>query len=389
MYLNINKKSKFIKLRFVLIKNWLNISEYIYYYIRVVLNISLFSLDTILVTGGCGFIGSHICVSLINENFNILIIDSLVNSFAVNFQNIKKIFDEKGLNISERIQFIKGDLRNKIWVDKIFIEYSKSKKPIKYVLHFAGLKSISNSIKSPLEYWDMNLSSTLSLLSVMKKNKCFNLIFSSSATVYEPISSRLLRENDELNPTTPYGKSKLCIEEILKDLYESDKNWRIANLRYFNPVGSHSSNLLLENSKGKSSNLFPSILKTLRGEQKKLLIFGNNWPTYDGTCVRDFIHVMDLASAHIATLKYLEKNNPQIISINIGTGKGTSVLDIVKTFHSISGIYFDYDFVERRIGDQPYIVADNKLALELLEWKPKKSILDMCNDSLIKNTIKS
>ena len=203
------------------------------------------------------------------------------------------------------------------------------------------------------------------------------------------LNSSLLKEKDTLNPSTPYGKTKLCIEEILKDLYSSDKkNWRIANLRYFNPVGSHSSNLLLEKSRGMSTNLFPAILKTIRGEQKKVLIFGNNWPTYDGTCIRDFIHVMDLAYAHIATLKYLNSNDSQIISINIGTGYGTSVLDIIKTFNSIKGIHFDYEFVDRRIGDQPYIVADNKLALKILDWVPKKNILDMCNDSLIKKVYK-
>ena len=341
-------------------------------------------MDTVLVTGGCGFIGSHTCISLINENYNILIIDSLINSFEENFVNIKKIFFEKGLDISGRIQFLKGDLRNKAWVDQTFYEYSKSENPIKFVIHFAGLKSIYYSIKSPLEYWDMNLVSTFSLLSAMKKNKCFNLIFSSSAMVYKPISSRLIKETDLLEPITPYGKTKLCIEEILKDLYKSDKNWRIANLRYFNPVGSHPSKLLLENSKAKSSNLFPAILKTLKGEQSKVLIFGNNWPTYDGTPIRDFIHVMDLADAHIATLKFLKRNDPQIISLNIGTGKGTSVLEIINTFHSINGIKFDYDFVEERLGDQAHVVADNKLALKLLNWFPNKSLFDMCNDSLNK-----
>ena len=322
--------------------------------------------------------------SFVRRKLYLLILDSLINSFDDTIEKIKRIFNEKGVNINDRIQFIKGDLRNKNWLGQIFIEYRKSHRPIKFVIHFAGLKSIYSSIKSPLEYWDTNISITFSLLAAMKKNKCFNLIFSSSATVYKPIISRLLKENDTIQPSTPYGKTKLCIEEILKDIFESDKNWRIANLRYFNPVGSHSSGLLSENSKGKSSNLFPAIIKTLRGEQKKLLIFGRNWPTYDGTCIRDFIHVMDLAYAHIATLNYLKKNSSQIISINIGTGKGKSILDVIKTFHSIKGVKFDYDFEERRLGDQPYIVADNKLALKLLDWEPKRNLLDMCNDSLIR-----
>ena len=339
-------------------------------------------MDTVLVTGGCGYIGSHTCISLLNSDCNILVIDSLVNSFESSFEKIKQISSRKGIQNNAKIQFIKGDLRNKLWLENIFSEYVMSNRPIKKVIHFAGLKSIFFSIKEPLEYWDTNVKSTLSLLSVMKKFDCFNFIFSSSASVYKPNASRLLKETDDLLPLNPYGRTKLCIEQILGDLYESDSRWRIANLRYFNPVGSHSSGILEENTKGKSSNLFPAILKTIKREQKQLLIFGNDWPTPDGTCIRDFIHVMDLAEAHIATLDYLNKNNPQYISLNIGTGKGTSVLEVIKAFHRIEGVSFKYDFVERRLGDLPFLVADNQFALDLLSWAPKRNLLDMCYDSI-------
>ncbi len=344
-------------------------------------------MDTVLITGGCGYIGSHTCVSLIENKYNILIIDSHINSFENSFDNIKKVVENKGFKYNEQIQYIKGDIRNKVWLDEIFNDFNKSQKPIKFVIHFAGLKSIYSSIKFPLEYWESNILSTLSLLAVMKKYKCFSLIFSSSATVYKPQGSKLLKETDELSPSTPYGKTKLCIEEVLKDLYESNKEWRIANLRYFNPVGSHTSGLLEENPKGKESNLFPAILRVIRGDKKKLLVYGKDWPTHDGTCIRDFIHVMDLAEAHIATLEFLIKNKPQYISINIGTGKGNSVLKVIETFQEIEGIDFAYEFVGRRLGDQPVVIAENKLALKLLKWKPRRTLFDMCSDSVNKKNI--
>ena len=339
-------------------------------------------MDTILVTGGCGYIGSHTSILLLNTNYNILIVDSLVNSFESSFEKIKEISSRKGTTHNKRIQFIKGDLRNKQWLENIFSEYARQNKPIKKVMHFAGLKSIFFSIKEPLEYWDTNVKSTLSLLSAMQKFDCYTLIFSSSATVYKPNGSNLLKETDPLLPQTPYGRTKLCIEQILRDLFDSDKRWKIAILRYFNPVGSHSSGLLVEKTKGKSSNLFPAILKTISGEQQQLLIFGNDWPTKDGTCIRDFIHVMDLAEAHIAALDYLKNNDPQYVSLNIGSGKGISVIEVIKSFQEIHGVSFNYNFVERRLGDQPFLVADNKFALKTLNWSPKKNLFDMCNDSL-------
>lgn len=340
-------------------------------------------METVLVTGGCGYIGSHTCVALLENNHNVLIIDSLINSSRDSLERIKETVSLKGIKINDNIQLIEGDLRDKLWLENVFSDYLKSDKPIKSVIHFAGLKSVFNSIKSPIEYWDSNIVSTISLLSAMQKYHCFSFIFSSSACVYKPKGFKLLKENDEVKPITPYGKTKLFIEELLYDLFACDKNWRIASLRYFNPIGSHNLGLLPERSKDKSSNLFPAIIKTIKGEQEKLLIFGKDWSTYDGTCIRDFIHVMDLAEAHISALNFLKANKTQNISINIGTGKGTSILEIIKTFQEIKGISFPYDFVKRRVGDEPFLVADNNLALELLDWFPKRNIEDMCNDYMI------
>ena len=340
-------------------------------------------MSTVLITGGCGYIGSHTCINLLENNYKILIIDSLINSSRITLSRLKSLLEKKGLDLEEKITFIEGDLRNKEFLNKVFLKYSKTKNPIKSVIHFAGLKAINTSIKLPLDYWDMNISSTLSLLSVMKKHHCFSIIFSSSATVYKPNGLNLLNEDDLLEPKTPYGKTKLTIENILKDLFISDKeNWKIANLRYFNPVGAHPSGIIGENLNGDVSNLFPSIIKTIKGEQKSLLVFGNDWPTNDGTCIRDFIHVMDLADAHIATLNFLLSNSAQYKCINIGTGIGTSVLEVMETFFEIYGKKFPFDYIERRLGDEPFVVADNKLALDILDCEPKKNLIDMCRDSI-------
>lgn len=343
-------------------------------------------METVLVTGGLGYIGSHTCVSLLENGYNLLIIDSLINSSPNTLENIIKTVSFKKIDIKDKIKFIKGDLRNKLLLDNIFNSYLESDNPIRSVIHFAGLKAICDSIKAPIEYWDFNITSTISLLSIMQKYQCYSLIFSGSASVYESKGMKLLKESDAIKPISPYGKTKLCIEEILGDLYAAEDNWRIASLRYFNPIGSHNLGFLPENPKGKtSSNLFPSIIRTALGNQKKFLIFGKDWPTYDGTCVRDFIHVMDLAEAHIAALIYLQENNSQNIAINIGTAKGTSVLELIKIFQEINKISIPFDFAERRMGDQPFLVADNKLALQLLDWFPKRDIFEMCSNSINKN----
>ena len=339
-------------------------------------------MNTVLVTGGCGYIGSHTCISLIKSGYNVIIIDSLINSYEDAYKKILLILKSESKEFVKKLEFIKGDLRNKKLLRKIFSEKKKERNPISSVIHFAGLKSMEESIKYPLEYWEANVGSTLTLLNIMDEFDCNYIIFSSSASVYKPKNDSLLREKDFVEPLSPYGKTKYAIETILNDLYYSQEaKWSIANLRYFNPVGIHESGLLKENPKVNFSNLFPSINKVLSQEKEKLMVFGNNWPTKDGTCVRDFIHVMDLAEAHVATLDYLLNNNSKRLTINIGTGIGTSVLEIINAFKSL-GISIPHLFVEKRSGDNPFVVADNQLALKLLNWAPKRNLIDMCKDSL-------
>lgn len=338
------------------------------------------NLETILVTGGCGYIGSHVSAYLLANGFNVLIIDSLVNSDENTIIKLRKISNSQSIKSEGKLSFKKGDLKNRKFLDKVFNECKKKSKPIKSVIHLAGLKSISSSLKEPFDYWDKNISATLSLLSSMRKFNCFSIVFSSSASVYKPSMNNLLKESDELIPTNPYGNSKLTIEKILNDLSLFDKNkWRIASLRYFNPAGSHPSGLLEEIPKGEPLNLFPILIRVIKKKDEKFFIFGKDWPTHDGTCIRDFIHVMDLAEAHIAALEYLLSNEPKFIALNIGRGLGTSILELIKTFKEID-INIPFKFVDKRNGDEPFVVADNSLALSLLQWEPKRSLKDICKD---------
>ncbi len=338
-------------------------------------------MSMILVTGGAGFIGSHTCVELLNKGFNVCVIDSLVNSSEKIIPQIKLI-NEKSGNKKAKLFFRKGDLRDRPFINNVFLEFESIKLPFNSVIHFAGLKAVEESIADPLDYWDVNINSAINLLKVMDDFNCNKLVFSSSATIYDPNKKIRYNERSLKKPINPYGNTKLTIERILEDLYLSRKNkWNIVNLRYFNPVGAHSSGMLGENPKCKPTNLFPIILKVAKGEKKELSIYGNDWPTRDGTCIRDYIHVMDLADAHLAALKYLENNKPQISSFNIGTGKGTSVLEIIERFNKINSIQLPYKFQERRRGDSASVVANNKLALELLDWKPTRNMNDICFDA--------
>ena len=339
-------------------------------------------MSIILNTGGLGFIGSHTCISLINKGFDVLVIDSLINSSLDNLEKINKIVSSINSKNKGAVNFIKGDLRDKEWLCGIFENQIKEKNPISSVIHFAGLKSVQDSLNDPLLYWDVNINSTLSLLSTMKKFNCNNLVFSSSASIYKPVLEKKLFEDSFKEPINPYGKTKFTIESILQDLYLSDKEkWKIINLRYFNPAGTHCSGLIGENPKNIPTNLFPCLEKVIVGSLNQLSIYGNDWPTNDGTCIRDFIHVMDLAEAHFAALKFLHEKEPQFISLNIGTGKGSSVLEIVETYSKSNKISLPYKFVGRRPGDSCYVVADNSLALDLLDWKPLKTLEDICIDS--------
>ena len=338
-------------------------------------------MKTILATGGLGFIGSHTCISLLENGYKVVIIDYLVNSSIEILKRISKIKESISLQNDDQLIFKKGDLRDIKFLDQVFKESESINMPIDAVIHFAGLKSVNESVLDSFSYWNVNVLGTINLLNVMKKNNCFTIVFSSSATVYKPILGKVLNEDSEIGPINPYGRTKLTNELLLKDIFQSESNkWRVALLRYFNPIGAHHSGYLGEMPLGTPNNLFPVLVKVAIGEIKYLSIYGKNWPTLDGTCVRDYVHVMDLADAHVESLNYLFKSKPILLTLNVGTGVGKSVLEVVKTFNEVNKLNLSYKFVKRRDGDAPFIVADNKLAMKLLNWKPKRNLEDMCKD---------
>ena len=256
------------------------------------------------------------------------------------------------------------------------------KKTIVSVIHFAGLKSVSDSVVNPLSYWENNINGTVNLLKMMNKYNCKNIVFSSSATVYKAQSHKLLREEDICEPVNPYGNTKFIVEKILKDLYHSHNQpqWKIALLRYFNPVGAHESGLIGEDPCEIPNNIYPRITQVAVGKRKEIKIYGSDWPTPDGTGIRDYIHVVDLAEGHLLALDYLLKEKPQILTLNLGTGKGTSVLELIRVFEKVNNIEIPFDFDKRRSGDNAFVVADNSLAISTLKWVPKKTMEDICRD---------
>lgn len=338
-------------------------------------------MTTILATGGLGFIGSHTSLVLLKEGYDVVIVDSLINSSKSVIEGIKKTLSNDGPKKLGKLYFREGDIREYKFLKSIFQEFKVTQNPIDAVIHFAGLKSVINSLEKPLNYWDVNVNGSINLLGIMNEFNCYKFVFSSSATIYKSDSPAKISENHYLKPINPYGNTKLTIEKILDDLcFSEDKKWKVANLRYFNPAGAHPLGLIGEKPKTDSTNLFPMILKVLDKKLEFLSIFGNDWPTKDGTCVRDFIHVMDLAEAHYLSLEYLNKNEPQNIKLNVGTGEGFSVLEVVNIFKEVLNLEIKIKFAERRNGDYPYVVADNSLALSLLNWQPKRKLKDMCRD---------
>ena len=335
-------------------------------------------MKTILATGGTGYIGSHTCLELLKRGYKVIILDSLVNSSEKVISKINSLFNDKKVN--NNLTFVKGDINDEKLLDHIFNLAKEKYEPISCIMHFAGLKSVSESFSNPLQYWHNNVGGSIILFKLMEKYECRKVIFSSSATIYQINEDELLNESSPINPINPYGQTKLAIERLLKDLFDKGDDWRIANLRYFNPIGAHQSGLIGENPKGIKNNIFPILNGVAIGEIEKLKIYGKNWPTYDGTGIRDFIHVMDLAEGHIKALEYLENNEPQILNLNIGTGKGTSVLGLIKIFENVNKVKINYEFTNRRKGDYGIVVADNSLAKSLLKWTPKRSLEDMCQD---------
>jgi len=325
----------------------------------------------ILVTGGAGYIGSHTLIELAEANYDFIVYDNLSNSSEESIKRVSKI-------INKNITFIKGDIRDKNRLKEVFENYK-----IEAVIHFAGLKAVGESVQKPLKYYDNNVCGTLKLLEVMREYNCKKIVFSSSATVYgDPQTTPITEDFPVGNTTNPYGTSKYMIERILKDLYISDSSFKIAILRYFNPVGAHPSGMIGEDPNGIPNNLMPFITQVAVGKREYLNIFGNDYDTHDGTGVRDYIHVMDLANAHVKAIEYLNKSdNIKPLIVNLGTGKGYSVLDVVKAFEKVSGKKIAYKIVNRRPGDVAKVYADPTLANEILGWKAEKTLEDMCRDS--------
>ena len=322
----------------------------------------------VLVTGGTGYIGSHTAVELLNSGYEIVIID--------NFSNSKSdVLDKIKLITNKDFKFYEGDVCNKDLLRKVFNENK-----IDAVIHFAGYKAVGESVKKPIMYYRNNIDSTLSLIEVMNEFNCKKIVFSSSATVYGNPTTLPIKENFPLSTTNPYGSTKLMIENILRDLYISDNDWSIALLRYFNPIGAHVSGLIGEDPKGIPNNLMPYIVKVANKELNELSIFGDDYNTPDGTGVRDYIHVVDLAKGHIKAIEKILKDKG-IDAYNLGTGIGYSVLDLVTTFERVNNIKVPYKITDRRPGDIASCYADPSYALEKLNWKAEKGIEEMCRDS--------
>lgn len=324
--------------------------------------------QTILVTGGAGYIGSHTCVELLEAGYKVVVVDNFSNSKASTLERVQEI-------TGKTLTFIKVDLRDLNALNNVLSEHSPNA-----VIHFAGLKAVGESVEFPLTYYENNIGASLNLLKAMDNHGINKIVFSSSANVYGDPASLPIKEGFPLFPNNPYGKSKLIIEEILQDLNKYDHTWKIAILRYFNPVGAHKSGEIGEDPNGIPSNLMPYISQVAAGKLEKLSIFGNDYPTKDGTGVRDYIHVVDLAIAHIKALEKLTEYSRMLIC-NLGTGQGYSVLEMVEAFEKASGKEIPYKIVSRRAGDIATCYADSSLAHEELGWKAKRDLQEMCEDT--------
>lgn len=322
----------------------------------------------VLVTGGAGYIGSHTCVKLIKKGHEVVIVDNLVNSSALVIDRIEELSGKRPV-------FYQFDVCDGSMLDKVFSEHE-----IGCVIHFAGLKAVGESVSKPLDYYGNNLNSTITLCRVMKRHNVSRIIFSSSATVYKPGSPMPVNETAELGCTNPYGWTKYMCERILRDTAYALPEWSVVLLRYFNPIGAHASGRIGENPAGIPNNLMPYITQTALGKLEKLHVYGNDYDTHDGTGVRDYIHVEDLAQGHLDAMLYAEQHTG-CEEINLGTGVGYSVLDIVNAFERVNAVKVPYVIDARRPGDVATVYADPEKARRLLGWKAEKTIEDMCRDS--------
>lgn len=323
---------------------------------------------SILITGGAGYIGSHTCIELVKSGHDIIVVDNLRNSKKESLKRVEKI-------IGKPVKFYEADVRDREALRKIFKENN-----IEAAIHFAGLKAVGESAQIPMEYYENNLDSTFVLCDVMAEFGVKKLVFSSSATVYGMSKTMPLVETMPLGAINPYGRTKYFIEEILRDLYASDKDWSIALLRYFNPIGAHESGLIGEDPRGIPNNLMPYISQVAVGRLEKLRVFGNDYNTVDGTGVRDYIHVVDLANGHVKAVNWALENDG-CEAINLGTGNGCSVLQLKDAFQEASGINIPFEIVDRRPGDPDEVYANADKAKSLLGWEAKRSIAEMCRDT--------
>ncbi len=324
--------------------------------------------STILVTGGAGYIGSHTVVELMKAGHQVVIVDNLSNSSS-------KVLDRIEALAGKKFSFVQADVRDSAALDQIFQQQA-----IDGVIHFAGLKAVGESVSQPVRYFDNNVGSTLALLQAMDRANVRRMVFSSSATVYGDPEQVPITENSRLQVTNPYGRTKLMCEDILRDLQQADPRWQVAILRYFNPVGAHISGTIGEHPNGIPNNLMPFITQVAVGQREFLSIFGQDYPTPDGTGVRDYIHVVDLALGHLAALSYLQ-NQQASITVNLGTGRGVSVKELADTFARVTGVPVPYRFVDRRPGDVAACYADTTLAREALGWQAQLGVERMCQDA--------
>ena len=323
----------------------------------------------VLVTGGAGYIGSHTCIELLESGYGVVVIDNLCNSNPKSLERVQQL-------AGKSLKFYEGDVRDEKLLQKIFTENE-----IGCVIHFAGLKAVGESVAMPWEYYDNNLNSTLMLTKVMKQVGMKNIIFSSSATVYTADNEMPLKEDSRTgNCTNPYGWTKYMTEQILSGLANAEPDWSICLLRYFNPIGAHESGMIGEDPRGIPNNLMPYITQVAIGRRPELSVFGNDYDTHDGTGVRDYIHVVDLAKGHVAAVNYVNRNKGCEV-FNLGTGTGYSVLDMVNTFRDVNNVPLPYKIAPRRPGDIATCYADPAKSAQVLGWKAEKSLADMCRDS--------
>lgn len=323
---------------------------------------------TVLVTGGAGYIGSHAAVELLENGYDIVVVDNLSNSSREAINRVKEL-------TGKDFPFYEYDLLDYDAIEEVFRKHDFDS-----VIHFAGLKAVGESVEIPLKYYHNNITGTLNLCRIMQKYGVKKMVFSSSATVYGNPERVPIDESFPLQATNPYGRTKLMIEEILRDLHVADNSWRIALLRYFNPIGAHKSGRIGENPRGIPNNLMPYITQVAVGKREKLYVFGDDYDTHDGTGVRDYIHVVDLVRGHIKALEYLDKHEG-VEAFNLGTGTGYSVLDIVKTFSEVNGVEIPYEITDRRPGDVAICYANPEKANRLLNWKAEYDLKQMCEDS--------